>query len=237
MIAVRQLAWIALRLAQSIPEFRWVDCVARRILQLGVDVLIVRSGIAHRANRLAWANQITPPHLLGLSMQDFVRKSIGIPYGYSANTAFPGVCHDAGHRRPQFRIASIKPRVLAADIIEIDASMRNARGGLSALFLFRSRSISARIGDMGHHAPDRRQHAPHNVFPRHIQFPFVRRAEGTSLLPAATSMLKTIAPCGAQPVWRVERWLNYPRPRVAQPSAVRLSCAVDCNRPLAKFSG
>ena len=129
LIAVRQLAWIALRLAQSILEFRWVDCVARRILQLVVDVLIVRSGIAHRANRLAYANQITPPHLLGLSMQDFVRKSIGIPYGYSANTAFPGVCHDAGHRRPQFRIASIKPRVLAADIIEIDASMRNARAG------------------------------------------------------------------------------------------------------------
>ena len=76
LIAVRQLAWIALRLAQSILEFRWVDCVARRILQLVVDVLIVRSGIAHRANRLAYANQISPPHLLGLSMQDFVRNPL-----------------------------------------------------------------------------------------------------------------------------------------------------------------
>ena len=106
MIAVRQLAWIALRLAQSIPEFRWVDCVARRILQLGVDVLIVRSGIAHRANRLAYANQITSLHILGLGVQYFMRKSVRIPYGYSPESAFPRVCcHDAGYRRAQFRMA------------------------------------------------------------------------------------------------------------------------------------
>jgi hypothetical protein len=36
---------------------------------LVVDVLILRSGVAHRANRLAYANQITSLHILGLGMQ------------------------------------------------------------------------------------------------------------------------------------------------------------------------
>ena len=66
---VSWLTWIGLRRAQSIPDVRWVESVARGVLQLVVDVLILRSGVAHRANRLAYANQITSLHILGLGMQ------------------------------------------------------------------------------------------------------------------------------------------------------------------------
>jgi hypothetical protein len=56
-----------------------------------VDVLILRSGVAHRADRLAYANQVTSLHILSVGMQDFVRKSVGIPYGYSADIALSGI--------------------------------------------------------------------------------------------------------------------------------------------------
>jgi len=103
---VSRLTWIGLRRAQSIPEVRWVDNAAGRILQLVVDVLILRPGVAHRANRLAYADQITSLHILGLGVQYFMRKSVRIPYGYSPESAFPRVCcHDAGYRRAQFRMA------------------------------------------------------------------------------------------------------------------------------------
>jgi hypothetical protein len=102
LIAVGQRAWIGLRRAQSIPEFRWVHPIAGSILQLVMDVMMSRvcSGVSHLADRLAYANQIASFYILGVGMQDFVRKAVRISDSYSTDGALPGICrHDAGYWR------------------------------------------------------------------------------------------------------------------------------------------
>ncbi len=90
-----------------------------------MDVVIHRTGVAHPADRLAYANQIASFQILSMGVQYFVRKAVRIPYGYSSESTLPRICcHDAGYRRTQLGIPAIDPR-LPDGIVEIDAAVRD----------------------------------------------------------------------------------------------------------------
>jgi hypothetical protein len=83
-------------------------------------------GVAHRADQLASGNRVAYRHMLSVSMQYFVKKTVLVPDGYSADIALSGIFHNAGHRRAQRWIRKVDSRLsIRPDIvIEVDAAMR-----------------------------------------------------------------------------------------------------------------
>lgn len=64
-----------------------------------VDVRILRSGIAHRADDLACDNRIADRDMPCLGMQDLVKKAVPVPDRYSADRALSGIFHNAVYWR------------------------------------------------------------------------------------------------------------------------------------------
>src|SRR6266581_427163 len=87
----------------SIPEFGWIHEFSGRIPYLVVDVMItgfdvcmLDPGVTHRADQLARDNRVTYCDMSRMGMKYLVGKAACVPYGYSASSASPGVCHNAG---------------------------------------------------------------------------------------------------------------------------------------------
>jgi hypothetical protein len=104
---ISRMTWIVLHRIQLISKFCRVDYFPAGVFQLIVNVRVtffgvcgVHASIAHRADRLAEAHQITYLHILSMSMKDLMRKAVRILDGNSPYTARSGICTtpDTGDR-------------------------------------------------------------------------------------------------------------------------------------------
>ena len=68
-------------------------------------IFAIYPSVAHRADQLARGNRITYRDMPRIGMQDFMKKAVRIPDGYSPKRTLPGIFHDAGHWRVQSRVA------------------------------------------------------------------------------------------------------------------------------------
>jgi len=104
-LKIGRRGWIGVDRALLIPESAWIDVVAGGIFQLIVNVLVVRPGIAHRADQLTRNDGVTDRDMPLIAMQNLVDKAILVLDGYSPYCALPRVYHDAVNGRVQFRVA------------------------------------------------------------------------------------------------------------------------------------
>ena len=89
-----------------------------------MDVLIMGAAISHRADRITRRNFLACPYKLGIRVQYFVRKTIGIPYGDHPGGALTGACHYAAYWRMHRWVREVDS-MLPTDIIKIDTAVRN----------------------------------------------------------------------------------------------------------------
>jgi len=123
------------------------------------------AGISHSADPLARGDRLTRTHILPVGMQDFMKEAIPVSDGNPTACAFSCVLYHAIYRRSQIRMLKIDSTLPSNFIIEVDASVRigRAAGSIEPLAIV--------TGNMRRCTNDRRQDAPHHVFPRHIQTP------------------------------------------------------------------
>ncbi len=133
-----------------------------------------------RHSGLTCDNRIAHGDMPTVGVEYFVREAIGIPYSYSTGSALPGIRHNTIHRRAQGGVREIDS-FWSNGIVEINPAMRRRS-------LISYDSVGTR--DAGRHSSNRRQYAPHDIFPRHIDLQCVLLFRKLKPLRPATGFLK-----------------------------------------------
>lgn len=83
-----------------------------------MDVFLICTRLAHRADNLPCCDRITHGDVTRVRVQNLVRKAVGIRYRYRAVSALPRICYNAVHRRPQYRMQQVNPSLpVRTDIV------------------------------------------------------------------------------------------------------------------------